>query len=336
MKLEEICLNNTFSHIYVEKEAFEYEITKEIIGRYKNAKIVEINHYKDVFNRSRQNYVLQHVSQKLILAVQHGNSIFKGAPVCQNFGNDNFYYASVMRNCIFDCEYCYLKGMYPSGNMVLYVNLEDTFKEVEEILKEHPMYICVSYDTDLLAVEALTGYVKKWIDFVDEHENLTIEVRTKSGGLEHWDKLKASERVIFAFTMSPEEVVFKYEHGTASLESRIKSAAIAQEKGFSVRLCFDPMLYIRDWKRVYEKMIADVEEALDMDKIWDVSVGSFRVSQDYLKKMRKNEPCSTIVQFPYQNTDGYYHYPDELLQEMEGFLDSCLSKIVPEEKIFRW
>ena len=28
----------------------------------------------------------------------------EGAPVCQSFGNENFYYCSCMMNCIFDCE----------------------------------------------------------------------------------------------------------------------------------------------------------------------------------------------------------------------------------------
>mgnify|MGYP006970641936 FL=1 len=35
-----------------------------------------------------------------------------------------------MMNCIYDCSYCYLKGMYPSGHMVLFVNIEDTWKNL--------------------------------------------------------------------------------------------------------------------------------------------------------------------------------------------------------------
>lgn len=41
-----------------------------------------------------------------------------------------------MMNCIFDCEYCYLKGMYPSGNLVVFVNLEDIFAELESLLAQ--------------------------------------------------------------------------------------------------------------------------------------------------------------------------------------------------------
>lgn len=80
---------------------------------------------------------------------------------------EHFYYTSCMMNCVFDCEYCYLKGMYPSGNVVLFVNLDDIFDEVYKLLQKHPVYLCVSYDTDLLAVENIFGYTKRWVDFAE-------------------------------------------------------------------------------------------------------------------------------------------------------------------------
>ncbi len=69
-------------------------------------------------------------------------------------------------NCIFDCAYCYLKGMYPSANIVVFVNLEeDIFAEVERVLENHPLYLCVSYDTDLLALEPLIGFCAGMVCF---------------------------------------------------------------------------------------------------------------------------------------------------------------------------
>ena len=75
-----------------------------------------------------------------------------------------------------------------------------------------------------------------------------------------------------------------------------------------MRLCFDPMIYCPDWEKEYHEMLELVTKEVPMDQIFDVSVGSFRVSQDYLKKMRKNEPYSAVVQFPFQNDGGVYHY----------------------------
>ncbi|GFR34792.1 hypothetical protein [Thermobrachium celere] len=84
-------LNRAFSHIYVEKRAKDYELTKEILNRFKNANIIEIDHYKDIFCRSNQNFVLQKQSPKLILAVKQNNLIYRGADVCEDFGNKHFF-----------------------------------------------------------------------------------------------------------------------------------------------------------------------------------------------------------------------------------------------------
>lgn len=314
--------------------------TKQILQKFQSASIIFIDHYKDVFCRKGQNFILQQRSTNLILGAKRGNLIYKGAPVCQSFGNDNFYYTSCIMNCIYDCEYCYLKGMYPSGNIVVFINLEDIFDEIRERLKKHSMYLCVSYDTDLPALEQITGYTKEWISFAKSQSNfkntLKIEIRTKSADILFWQRHLPAPGIIYGITLSPQVVIDAYEHKTPPLHQRIASAKEAIRKGFPVRLCFDPMIYCRDWEQHYEEMLETVFSEIDAEKLEDVSVGTFRISQDYLKKMRKLRPDSAVVQFPYQNDDGVYHYSGELTGQMEHFLVNNLKKRIPEDKIFLW
>ncbi|MCM1127639.1 MAG: radical SAM protein [Lachnospiraceae bacterium] len=332
--------NPFFSHIYVEKSVQNHPRAQRILQRFPYANVILIDHYKDVFCRKGQNFILQQRSPNLILGAKQGNLVYKGAPVCQSFGNENFYYASCIMNCVYNCEYCYLKGMYPSGNLVVFVNLEDLFDEVRERLKEHAVYLCISYDTDLLAMEQLTGYVQEWISFTEEQNNLskalTVEIRTKSADRLFWQRHAPTPGIIYALTLSPQAVIEAYEHQTPPLHQRIASAGEAVQKGFRVRLCFDPMIYCQNWELHYEEMLKQVFREIDMDKIEDVSVGTFRVSQDYLKKMRKNQPNSAVVQFPYQNDRGVYHYPKELTERMERFLVDNLRDKTAEDKIFLW
>lgn len=340
MSLQENYFNPFFSHIYVEREILNHRRTQEIIAHFPKATLVVIDHYKDVFCRSGQNSILQHQAQSLILAEKKGELIYPGAPVCQSFGNENFYYTSCMMNCVFDCEYCYLKGMYATSHVVVFVNIEDYFSAVEELLKAKAMYLCVSYDTDLLALENVVGYTEMWIAFSKKMQEcgyqFKIEVRTKSANVSWLSDAKAQGEWILAITMSPQAVIEQYEHHTASLAGRIHLAKQAMELGIPVRLCFDPMLYCKDWERHYEDMLAQLDEGLLWKELLDVSVGSFRVSQDYLKKMRRLERDSAIVQFPYVNVEGYYQYPERILENMEQYMEQQLSKRVGEEKIFRW
>lgn len=83
-------------------------------------------------------------------------------------------------------------------------------------------------------------------------------------------------------------------------------------------------------------MLKQVYDAVDMDKVVDVSVGTFRISRDYLKHMRKQEKNSAVLWFPFQCDNGYCHYPAPLMEEMERFLTGQLAEKVSKEKIFRW
>lgn len=325
-----------FSHIYIESEAYAYKETRHILSQFPNAKTIQIGHYKDVFCRRNQQYVQQKQAPSLILAVKKQNLIYKGAPVCQDFGNKHFYYTSNIMNCVFDCEYCYLQGMYPSGHIVIFVNIQDIFDEVEKLLKKHPVYLCISYDTDLLAMESITGYGKTWIDFATKHPDLTIEIRTKCSNYHLLTQIKPIPNVILAWTISPEPIIAAWEHKTASMEKRLSAAKKAAEDGWRIRLCFDPILYCHDWKSLYRDMVTKTFCDLKTDQVFDVSIGVFRVSKDYLKRMRKLRPASSVLQYPFAIEAGVYDYGKDLSLEMIHYVKSIVEEYVPEDKIFIW
>lgn len=325
-------LAKPFSHIYVEDAAFSYELTQTILNKFPDANIIKIKHYKDIFNRPKQDFLAQKYSKALILAVNNGELIYPGAKVCQSFGNQHFYYSSNIMNCVFDCEYCYLQGMYPSGNMVIFVNYEDYFSKIESILKEHSMYICISYDTDLLAMENITGLTQKWINFSSMHTNLKIEIRTKSAyDISYFTDV--CERVIFAWTLSPDFIAEHYEHLTPPLAARIAGIKKSISSGYTTRLCFDPMIYIPDYKKIYSELYKNVFDEIDADKILDASLGLFRISSSYIKSMRKKR-TSAITSYPYANIDGVCGYEQKKSDEMLDFARLELTKYMNENKIF--
>ena len=333
-----------FQHIYVEEAILQSPDVERVLRKFPKAKVIPIKHYKDVFNRKKQGRLAQSLSRKLILAKKEGQRLYDGAVVCQDFSESHFCYTSLLMNCPFHCAYCYLQGMYPSSNLVMFLNLEDYFSDCKKwIAEKGSLYLCISYDSDLLAMEGVYPYVEEFARFLNQENALRIEVRTKAGGEGLWRKmqklplsLEGRKRMIFAFTLSPEEIIEEAEEGTARLSSRIFAIQKALEEGYLVRLCFDPMIYHPRWKELYGDLLQEVFEKIPMEQIHDCSVGSFRISESYLKAMGKALPSSPHTQFPYENTGGYYHYPKELMEEMEGFLYSRLQEKLPKEKIFRW
>ncbi len=324
-----------FDIIYVEQAAMEHPRTRQILSRLPHSTVIPCRDYKDIFCRRGQEPALQKQAQALILALGKPPYLYPGAPVCQNFGEEHFYYTSGVMNCIFDCEYCYLQGMYTSGHMVVFVNPEDTFRALDEILARESAYVCISYDTDLLALEPLLGFVSEWCAYASAHPNLTLELRTKCAAISTLSSLPVTPNCVLALTLSPDAVIRAYEHRTAPLSARLEFAKTALSLGWPVRLCFDPMLSVPDYTDRYNAMFDTVFAALPMDRIRDVSIGLFRISKDYLKQMRKHRPCA-VTYYPYELTDGVYHYPKPVSDALTSLAYQRLTSVLPAERIFLW
>lgn len=317
--------------IYIEKEALQYDETQQILSKLSPSNIIQIDNYKDFFCRPRQNFNIQSGFKKIILAVKHNNLIYKGATVCHNFNNENFYYCTCVINCIGNCDYCYLKGKYDSSNIVIFVNLKDYFSKIGNSNN----YISISYDTDLFPLEKYCGYIKRWLDFARNNPKTKFEIRTKFKNLGIWN-YEPTNNMIFGFSISPDIVISKFENNTSKLSARLDNIIAAQKNNFITRLCFDPIVYFKDWKSHYSNLIQNVFAKIDPKKIDTVSIGSFRISQYYLKKMRAHNQNNPIVNFPFSNVDGYYQYPIKIQQDMEKYIYCQIAKVVDKEKIFLW
>ena len=327
--------NNRFSHIYVEKKILNNKNTLEILSKFKDVKIIEIENYKEVFSSNNQDFHLQKLGQKLILASNKANMIYEGAVVCESFENDNFYYTSSIINCVYDCEYCYLQGVYSSGNIVIFVDIEKVFEEVEELYnKLKTLYLCISYDTDLLAIENICGFSEKWYYFIEDKKDLKIELRTKSGNIDKFLNLKPLDNFIVAFTLSPENLALKNEKYTASFKNRVKAIKKLQEKGWKVRICIDPLIYSDNFEKNYRQMIEYLFNEIDKEKVIDVSIGVFRISKEYLKKMRNQNQNSEILYYPFECIDGVYTYSDKTKSYMINFIKEQFLKYININKIY--
>nr|WP_269144095.1 radical SAM protein [Clostridium guangxiense] len=323
---------NSFSHIYVEKSAVNFNVTRNILDKFKNSTIVYIENYKDVFNRARQDYNIQKRTQNLILAVEHNNFLYKGSDMCEDFGQENFYYSSSILNCAYGCEYCYLKGMYQSGNIVIFANIDDFINKAVEESKDKKVYLCISYDSDLLAFENVTGFVRRWIEAAVKNKNLLIEVRTKSTNFKAVKDMCIPNNVIFAWTILPDEVIKKYELKVPSLNARLNSIKLATQKGVQVRLSIEPIMKIANFKDVYRKFVDNIFTALDSNKIRDINIGAFRVKNEHLKRMRKLDPYSNIFAHRFVKINDYSTY--ENCDEIEKYVAKLFKNYVDERKVF--
>jgi spore photoproduct lyase len=308
-----------FSHIYVEKRVLNYPYVKKILNKFKDAEIIEINHYKDRFNPYYQSFRAQKNSQKLILAKKEGPFLYEASDLIQK-QDKNFFYTTPMLNCIYDCHYCFLQGMYPSANTVLFVNFEDFFEEVEKVYKNlGSMFLSISYDTDILAVEKLFGVGRIWADFV-KNKNIKLELRTKSVNVD----FPYQKNLVFAFSLSPEIVIQKYEKFTPNLNARINAVKKIINKGYKPVIVFDPIIKTENFKKVYKEFVEKVFSEIDYKDISAIVYGTFRMSSPQFKLIKK-EVFSDLYFYPYSVKNGVVEYEDK--KEIIEFIETLLPNV---------
>lgn len=323
-----------FSHLYIERRAEDQPLTSAVLQRFPKATRIGIDDYKNVFNRPRQSFAAQKRSMNLILAVKKDQWLYDGSSFSPSFGHRHFYYNTLLLNCVYNCDYCYLQGMYPSANLVLFVNEQDFFSAVDERLQHHPVYLCISYDTDLLAVENVFQLCRRWITFASERPDLTVELRTKSANFAAISDLPPHPGVVLAWTITPEPVATAYESGTPRTARRLQSVAEALHAGWRVRICVDPVLWIENARERYETLVGQLAGTVALDKIHDFSIGTFRMNKDYLAAIRRFRKDSPVMHYPFVMNDNSVAYSAEHRQELTGWVLQALEAHgAPREKI---
>jgi len=306
MKLNQSWNYTKTNTVYVEEELVDNEYVKKILKKLNNPKIIKIKHYKDIFNRKNQSIPFQKDNQKLILAKNKDKIIYEGSRVCNDFGYENFYYVVNSMNCPYDCEYCFLKGMYPSSYILVYVNYEEVMKKVEGKLKEKS-YLSISYEGDLLALEKIHGLNEKWINFAKNNKNITIESRTKSGNFNLLKIHEPTENFIISWSLSPQTIIDNYEKYTPDLNIRINNINNAVKNGWNVRIFIEPVLRINNGVKIYKEFFLDIKEEINISKN-NINMDFFRINSDYYKKIKNIYKKSELFAYPFENNNGMMEY----------------------------
>lgn len=325
-----------FQHIYIESQAKQHPLSLEILEKFPQATLIEIDNYKQFFNRPNQNFMAQRKNMKLILAKQESNFLHEGSDRVRSFGDAHIYSCSMIRNCVYHCEYCFLSGMHESSNIVIYVNIEDFEQELHRIaenLSPEPIYFISSYLTDLPTFEPIFAISEKWINITEKIDNVDIEVRTKGNTFGLLRHIGAKKHVVFSISISPQNIVKKYEHATAPMQSRILQAYQAIQDGWRVRLCFDPILFYEGWEQDYRTCIEQCASRIDVKKIEKLSYGVFRMSTGFLQKMRQTRPGAKILHNNIVLKNGLGSYNSETITHMRKLFENMLLQYFPKEKI---
>ena len=322
--------------IYIEEKIQLHPRVVNILRRFPSARTVVCERYGEIFNPKTQNFRLQKQKPALILAEKHKNFILE-APQHYGLGAEKNYYFSHMLNCLYDCRYCFLQGMYQSANYVLFVNYENFQDEIKRICTSYSneaIHFFSGYDCDSLALEPVTGFAAEFLPFFEKLPNAWIELRTKSTQIRTLNNYKAFSRCIVAFSLSPPETAKKVENKAPSLERRLAAIKSLQDQDWLIGLRFDPILYQTGYRRQYRQLFEQVFKIIDVNKLHSVSLGIFRLPESYFKKIYKLYPDEKLFSSSFTHENGMVAYTKELRQEVMHSCTEDLLDYIPESKLF--
>lgn len=322
--------------IYIEEDVAEHPRTQAILKRFPDATKISCTRYGEVFNRKAQNFRLQKKQPALILARKHKGLILP-SPIEYSIGAQHNYYFSHMLNCLYDCRYCFLQGMFQSAHYVLFVNYEDFLEEMVSTLEKHaskPVHFFSGYDCDSLAFEPVTDFTAEFLPFFQDNAQALLELRTKSTQIRTLLKREPIKNCVIAFSFTPKKIAEALEHKAPDVNKRLQAIIDLQKAGWQIGLRFDPIIYTKDYDKQYAELFNSIFSKINPDLTHSVSLGGFRLPKDYFRKLEKLYPDEKLFSSPFAEEGNNIGYPEEIRNDMLTFCKDSITQYIPVEKFF--
>lgn len=324
------------STIYIEEEIADHPRTLSILERFPEATKIKCERYGEIFNRKSQNFRLQKKQPALILARKHKGLVLP-TPKQYGIGAEHNYYFSHMLNCLYDCRYCFLQGMFQSAHYVLFVNYEDFTEEMQSIINQHgdePAHFFSGYDCDSLALDPVTDFTSEFLPFFESNPQALLELRTKSTQIRSLLKREPIKNCVIAFSFTPDKIAKALEYKAPNVNKRLQAIIDLQEAGWQVGLRFDPLIYTKDYANEYSELFNEIFSKINPELTHSISLGGFRLPKDYFRKLEKLYPDDKLFSSPFEEENNNIGYPAEIRNEMLDFCENIIAQHIPAEKFF--
>lgn len=322
--------------IYVERAVADSPGARRILDRFPRATRVDCDRYGEIFNGNRQNFRLQKRRPALILAEKIGEPVLP-VPDGYGVGAARNYYFSPMLNCLYDCRYCFLQGMFRSANYVVFVNDGHFHSAIERTAVEadgESVFFFSGYDCDSLALEPLTGFVEAILPLFERLPEAGLELRTKSLQLRPLIDRDPLPNVVAAYSLTPEAVSRRFEHGVPPLEKRIEAMVRLQRQGWPIGLRFDPLILHEGFEANYRDLLDRVFAVLDAGRLHSVSLGPFRLPRQVFRRMTRLYPEEPLFADSLTETEPLVSYAPDVEQQLLDFCESELLRRIPRSLYF--
>ncbi len=320
-----------FEKVYIEKACLGSESAKQVFKIFPKNRIHIIpdkSELKTLSNMSAKQF--DKSKKRLLLSVFKGK-FFKRCPgarpglICCNY-----FVLNLGQHCEMDCSYCYLQSLINFPFVTIYTNIESALNELSETaLKGHKLRVGTGELTDSLSLDDISRHSVRLVKYFKLRPHWTLEFKTKSANVKNFLHQEHAGNVIVSWSLSPQYIIKKEEHGTASLNDRLHAARLCRDKKFPVAFHIDPVIYHKGWKESYSDLIHKITFLFQLKEVSHISLGALRFQPEQRHIMRERFGMQSLVTTGeyFKSKDGKLRYDQELRQEMFRFIFTQFKKL---------
>ncbi|NLZ44587.1 MAG: spore photoproduct lyase [Clostridia bacterium] len=248
-------------------------------------------------------------------------------------------------SCPGGCRYCYLATTLGRKPYIrIYVNLEEILHAIEKYIAKNLPAITTfeaASTSDPVAVEHLTGSLRKTIEFFGRQEHGRLRVVTKYAGIASLLTAEHNNHTKFRFSLNTQAVIGRFEPGTARFAQRLEAAGKMAAAGYPLGFIIAPIFIYENWRADYRHLLAELAKRLDpVPPDLSFELISHRFTARAKKIINERFPNSGLEmeeekrQFKWGKRGyGKYLYPPEHLAELEEFFRREIPRFFPKAVI---
>lgn len=280
--------------------------------------------------------ILEADSQTLVLTRNKGKFL-KPCPGTREYLCCQYRFLNIGLNCPINCTYCILQVYLNTSALVIFLNYEDMFTELETEIRKDPSLIRIGTGelTDSLALDPLTGLNTLLIDFFSRQRQVFLELKTKSDYIENLLDLDHQGQTLISWSLNPQLLINAEEGLAAPLQARIVAAKKCQERGYKIGFHFDPIILYKGWETEYESVIDILFSKISSKSIAWISLGCFRFIPPLKRIIQKKYPKSPIIYEEFiPGMDKKMRYPQPIRIKIYSTLTRWIRKRAPDAFIY--
>lgn len=317
--------NASLSEIFIHPESENSEVAK----RFKSIFPDKIKDFKDL-NTERPKGLMSSdefdQSKKRVLLQPHKGQFFKQCPGGnQNSACCNYFVLNLGSQCHFNCSYCYLQSFLNTPYLVVYSNIDKALDELTAIAQKDTsgsLRIGTGEVIDSLGLDPITLFSETIMNHIFKFPNLKLELKTKSDFVSHLTNIEKKGETTISWSINPEHIVQKEEHGTASTLKRLKAAKACLDSGYKIGFHIDPVIWHPEWKETYSELIEQITNEFSPRDVPYLSLGALRFQPEQRHMMKERFDRASYVNSAelFKSKDGKLRYDSDLRSQMFKFI----------------